>query len=277
MKRLVIILSGILFICGCAVVQRSNPNTAQVESETMPIKTETMQIEMIFVEGGTFTIGCTSEQSDICSDREKPAHQVTLSNFYIGKYPVTQAQWREIMGKDIRRQRDMVSEDLMIFDEGDNYPMFYVSWNEAQEFIKILNEKTDKSYRLPTEAEWEYAARGGNQSKGYKYSGSNIIDEVAWYLYNSDDMTHPVGTKNSNELGIYDMSGNISEWVSDWYENYSSNDQTDPKGPATGSFRVLRSGGWTDDGRRARVSHRFSSSPDGRDFDLGFRIASSSE
>ena len=259
MKKLVIALLGIIFVCGCIIAQSS--------------KLDIAYIEMVFVEGGTFEMGCNSEMLDDCLDSEKPAHQVTLKDFYIGKYEVTQAQWYEIMGTDIRQQRDKAGEGWMIFGEGDNYPMYYVSWNEAQEFIKRLNDKTGKSYRLPTEAEWEYAARGGNQGHGYKYSGSNTIGESAWYLGNSDDMTHPVGMKKANELGIHDMSGNISEWVSDWYGSYNSNAQTDPKGPTVGSFRVLRNGGWTDDGSRARVLYRFRSDSNSRDFDLGFRLA----
>ena len=138
-------------------------------------------IEMVFVQGGTFMMGCTSEQGNDCYDDEKPAHQVTLSDFYIGKYEVTQAQWKEIMGTTIRQQRDKVDATRYIPSEGDNYPMYFVSWDEVQEFIRNLNVQTGKQYRLPTEAEWEFAARGGNISRRFKYSGGNTASSVAWY------------------------------------------------------------------------------------------------
>jgi formylglycine-generating enzyme required for sulfatase activity len=159
-------------------------------------------IEMILVRGGTFRMGDTDGQG---GDNEKPVHNVTLRDFYIGKYPVTQKQWVQVMGSNHSNFK------------GDDLPVEQVSWNNVQEIIKELNAKTGKKYRLPTEAEWEYAARGGNKSKGYKYSGSNDIDKVAWYADNSGNKTHPVGTKAPNELGIYDMSGNVWEWVNDKY------------------------------------------------------------
>ena len=159
------------------------------------------------------------------------------------------------------------------FKGGDNLPVELVSWNDAQEFIKRLNEKTNKNYRLPTEAEWEYAARGGSQSRKYKYSGSNNIDEVAWYKGNSGSRTHPVGMKKANELGIYDMSGNVWEWVNGWYGKYSSSPQTNPQG----SYRVIRGGGWGSDAGNARVSHRSFTAPGDRYCALGFRLALSSK
>jgi len=209
--------------------------------------------EMIFVEGGTFTMGCTAEQGSKCSDEEKPAHQVTVNSFYIGKYEVTQAQWKAVMGTTARQQREKAiasrpfyTEDSDNNKEGDNYPMSYVSWNDAQVFIRKMNELTDKNFRLPTEAEWEYAARGGTQSKYYRYSGSNKLDDVAWYYGNSGLSPHPVGAKIPNELGIYDMSGNVWEWCSDWYNAsyYSSSPQNNPKGPSSGTYRVIRGNSW---------------------------------
>ncbi len=189
---------------------------------------------MVFVEGGTFEMGSNDY------DNEKPVHRVTVSDFYIGKYEVTQKEWQEVMGNNPSRNK------------GDDLPVENVSWNDIQDYLQRLNAKTGGNYRLPTEAELEYAARGGNKSHGYEYSGSNTLDNVAWYYDNSGSKTHSVGTKQPNELGIYDMSGNVWEWCNDWYgENYySSSSQNNPQGPSSGSVRsaivtpfvVLRSG-----------------------------------
>lgn len=202
-------------------------------------------IEMVYVKGGTFQMGSNDGDSD-----EKPKHSVTLSDFYIGKYEVTQKQWREIMGNNPSN-----------FKNCDNCPVEKVSWNDVQEFIKKLNQKTGKNYRLPTEAEWEYAAKGGNQSKGTIYSGSNNIDEVAWYRENSGSKTHPAGQKKPNELGIYDMSGNVYEWCNDWYGNYSAGSQRNPQGSSSGARRVLRGGSWGSIAGNCRVSNRINSAP----------------
>jgi len=215
--------------------------------------------EMVFVQGGTFTMGCTDLE---CFDWEKPKHQVTVSDFYIGKYPVTQKQWVAVMGSNPSHFK------------GDNLPVENVSWDDAQEFISKLNAATGKKYRLPTEAEWEYAARGGIKSKGFEYSGSNRVDDVAWYGDNSGWETRPVGTKSPNELVIYDMSGNVWEWCNDWYGDYSNTAKTNPQGPSSGSYRVLRGGGWRYDARRCRVSIRNSSTPVNRNDEFGFRLAS---
>ena len=222
-------------------------------------------IEMVYVAGGTFTMGATAEQGSDADSDEKPTHSVTVSDFYIGKYEVTQAQWKAVMGSNPS------------YFKGDNLPVENVSWNDIQEFIKKLNAQTGKRFRLPTEAEWEYAARGGNQSKGYKYSGSNSIDDVAWYTDNSSSKTHPVGQKTPNELGIYDMSGNVYEWCQDWKGSYSSSSQTNPTGPSSGSGRVLRGGSWSISAWSCRVSYRFSDYPDPRLDGGGFRLACLSE
>ena len=221
-------------------------------------------IEMVYVKGGTFTMGATSEQDSDAFDYEKPTHSVTLSDYYIGKYEVTQAQWRAVMGDNPGRF------------EGDNLPVECISWNDVQVFIQRLNKKTGKNFRLPTEAEWEYAARGGNKSNGYKYSGSNTIGDVAWYENNSSK-THPVGQKQPNELGIYDMSGNVWEWGQDWYASYSSRSQTNPTGPSSGFGRVLRGGCWVFNAGYCRVSNRRYSTPSSRVFDYGFRLVCSPE
>lgn len=221
--------------------------------------------EMVFVNGGTFTMGCTSEQGD-CDDDEKPAHKVTLSDYYIGKYEVTQAQWKAIMGASSSLSNPSY------FSRCDECPVEKVSWNDIQTFIKKLNQKTVKNYRLPTEAEWEYAARGGAYSKGYKYAGSNSIGSVAWCYNNSGDRTHPVGQKSPNELGIYDMSGNVWEWCNDWDGDYSSGSQTNPKGSSHGAYRVYCGGGWHYSARGCRVANRDSSTSGYRDRDIGFRL-----
>jgi len=217
--------------------------------------------EMVFVQGGTFTMGCTSEQGVDCRDWEKPAHQVTLSDFYIGKYEVTQAQWKAIIGNNPSSLK------------GDNLPVENVCWNDVQEFIRKLNAQSPIQYRLPTEAEWEYACKGGLRSARYKYSGSNDSNEVAWSYENSNTGAHPVGTKRANELGIYDMSGNVWEWCNDWLGDFSESAQTNPHGPSSGSYRVHRGGGWDHDARFVRVSYRSYCKPDDRDSALGFRLA----
>ena len=218
-------------------------------------------IDMVYVPGGSFTMGCTSEQGD-CESDEKPSHTVSLSSFYIGKNEITQAQWRAVMGTNPSN-----------FSGCDNCPVENVSWNDAQQFIQKLNQQTGKRYRLPTEAEWEYAARGGNKSRGYDYSGSNDIGAVSWYKDNSDSKTHPVGQKQANELGIYDMSGNVWEWCSDWYANYSSSPSSNPQGPSTGcSSRVLRGGSWSSAATYCRVAYRRNFSPEIRGISNGFRV-----
>ena len=221
---------------------------------------------LVLVPGGTFTMGCTSEQKD-CYDDEKPTHQVTLSDFYIGKYEVTQKLWKDIMGNNPSTS----SKDC------DDCPVENVSWDDIQDFLQKLNAKNPRrNYRLPTEAEWEYAARGGSQSKGYLYAGSNDIGTVAWYSGNSGSKTQAVGKRKGNELGLYDMSGNVWEWCSDRYGDYKDTGKPvlNPTGADKGSYRVYRGGSWGNDARRCRVSGR-TYSPGYRGSRLGFRLASS--
>ena len=235
------------------------------------VYTETVSgfsFDMIYVEGSTFLMGATEEQWEDYDSGEKPVHSVTLSDYYIGKYEVTQGLWKAVMGTGMEEQG---YDDLR--GVGDDYPMYYVNWYEVQVFVKKLNKLTGKNYVLPTEAQWEYAARGGVKSRGYKYSGSNTIDDVAWCWENSGFATHPVGTKLPNELGIYDMSGNVCEWCSDWYSDYSDVSQTDPTGPSSGSNRVRRGSSWYSRARFCRVSARNYGYPGGRRDNLGFRVA----
>ena len=231
-----------------------------------------LSFDMVYVEGGTFRMGGTEEQGEDAWVGEKPVHSVTLSDYYIGKYEVTQGLWKAVMGTGVEEQMEKAGESDL-YGVGDDYPMYYVSWDEAQEFVSKLSELTGKKYVLPTEAQWEYAARGGVKSRGYKYSGSNTIDDVAWYAGNSETAAHPVGTKLPNELGIYDMSGNVWEWCSDWYSDYSDVSQTDPTGPSSGSFRVFRGGSWFNSAGRCRVSNRHDGDPGYRTDNLGFRVA----
>ena len=227
---------------------------------SIPVK-DGISIEMVKVEAGTFMMGATSEMKDPYDD-EKPVHQVTLTNdYYMGKYEVPQALWEAVMGSNPSEYK------------GDNLPVEMVSWNDCQEFISKLNSLTGRKFRLPTEAEWEYAARGGKKSRGYQYSGNSNISNVAWYDGNSGSKPHPVGTKQANELGIYDMSGNVYEWCSDWYGSYSSSSQTNPTGADSGSGRVVRGGSWYDFAWGCRLSYRGSITPFYRGNDLGLRLA----
>ena len=227
---------------------------------------------MVRVDGGSFIMGATKEQGKAAFKDEKPAHQVTLSTFYIGETAVTQELWETVMGSNPSKYA------------GYDKPVEKVSWEDCQEFLKKLNEKTGKHFRLPTEAEWEFAARGGTKSKGYKYSGSNKIKDVAWISVNtwldkhkeegtSGLGTRDVMTKQPNELGIYDMSGNIWELCQDWYGEYDGNAQTNPKGASTGKKKVRRGGSWFNDARGARVSMRAEAEPNKRDECFGLRLA----
>ena len=215
---------------------------------------------MVYVQGGTFTMGATSVQGSDAEDDEKPAHSVTLSSYYIGKTEVTQELWQAVMDSNPSKFK------------GDRKPVEQVSWNDCQTFISKLNSLTGKKFRLPTEAEWEFAARGGIKSKGYKYSGSNTLDDVAWYLENSGETTHEVGTKSPNELGLYDMSGNVEEWCNDWYGNYSSSPSNNPTGSGSGTYRVGRGGCWLNSDWDCRSSYRDRNTPDDRYNDLGLRL-----
>ena len=222
-----------------------------------------VSFKMVYVEGGSFMMGATPEQGSKALDVEKPSHRVTLSNYMIGQTEVTQSLWQAVMGTN-----------PSYFKGNLQRPVEQVSWNDCQTFISKLNTLTGQRFRLPTEAEWEYAARGGSGSMGYMYSGSNTIGDVAWYEDNSSRTTHPVGTKQFNELGIYDMSGNVWEWCQDnWSYSYSSGSQTNPTGPSSGLNRVRRSGGCYNFARLCRVSNRFFGSTSFEDENTGLRLA----
>ena len=216
---------------------------------------------MVDVEGGTFTMGATSEQGSDAENDEKPAHEVTLSTYSIGEIEVTQELWQAVMGGN-----------PSYFKGNKLRPVEQVSWTDCRTFIKKLNKLTGENFRLPTEAEWEYAARGGSASKGYKYSGSNAIGDIAWFNNNSSAV-HAVKSKQPNELGLYDMSGNVWEWCADKYGSYTSSVQTAPTGSSSGSDRVIRGGSWGYDEGNCRVSNRENCSPDSRGSSIGFRLA----
>jgi sulfatase modifying factor 1 len=272
----------------------------QIYDELRPDYTETVNgvsFTMVKVQGGTFTMGCTGEQGGECDDDEKLTHRVTLSDYSIGETEVTVGQfkafvdatgytttaekegwswvwtgssWEKGFGKNWRHDaggnlRSRVDDD---------HPVIHVSWEDAEAYCEWLSKMSGRRYRLPTEAEWEYAARGGNKGLGYKYSGSNSIDEVGWHNGNAGGRTHSVKGKKANELGLYDMSGNVWEWCMDWYGPYGSGSQIDPTGAGSGSDRVDRGGGWFGDPRRCRVSDRGRNTPGNRHSTLGLRLAS---
>ena len=240
-------------------VLSSSSSSPSGNTITIPVKNG-ISIEMVKVEAGSFNMGATPEMENPWED-EKPVHRVTLTNdYYIGKYEVTQALWQAVMGSNPSNFK------------GDDLPVEKVSWNDCQDFISKLNAMTGKRFRLPSEAEWEYAARGGKKSRGYQYSGSNTLGDVAWYEDNSGSKTHAVGTKQPNELGIYDMAGNVWEWCQDWYGSYSSSPQTNPIGAVSGSRRVRRGGCWCSSASYCCSSYHGSYAPDNRYIGLGLRL-----
>jgi len=236
----------------------------QPEPEMQPgiVTVNGVSFKMMPVEGGTFTMGATPEQGNDFYSNECPTHQVTLPSYYMSETEVTQALWRAVMGSN----PSYFSGDLM-------RPIEQVSWNSCQQFITKLNQMTGYNFRLPTEAEWEYAARGGNKSNGTKYAGSNSPDGVCWYSHNSSNATHPVAKLAPNELGLYDMSGNVFEWCQDWYGEYNSDSQVNPTGPADGTAKVCRGGAWAYDPAYERITYRYNYAPASRGADIGFRLA----
>jgi len=222
-------------------------------------------IEMVLIKGGKFKMGCPGENEGCIGD-ERPRHEVKLGNFYIGKYPVTQKQWASVMGINPSHFDGEGWADL---------PVEQVSWNEVQEFIRRLNVMTGKKYRLPTEAEWEYASRGGVNGKGEKFSGHGFLDDIAWYDYNSGGKSHSVGVKKPNEIGLHDMIGNVWEWVDDWYDKnyYRESHVSNPKGPRRGMERVYRGADFGSSESHCRNSIRNFNKPGYRAINLGFRLA----
>ena len=241
---------------------KGTPLQSSIDQDNKVVSVGSVSFEMVYVEGGTFRMGATEEQGEDARGNEKPVHSVTLSSYLIGKHEVTRALWVAVM-------RSNLSENL----QGGDYPVEMGSWDDCQEFIGKLNARTGLKFRLPTEAEWEYAARGGNRSKGYKYAGSDDLDEVGWYDDNSRRHMFPVGLRKPNELGLHDMSGNVWEWCQDWYDDYTADSQTNPAGPQSGGFRVLRGGSFNLVAGSCRVSCRDFGFSDSWNDDIGFRLA----
>lgn len=240
------------------------------ENDDMTFTVKGVSFTMKKVKGGTFIMGATPEQEGSYND-EKPVHQVTLTeDYYMGETVVTQALWQAVTGK-------LPTEDgpqwYTSTGMGDNYPAYYINYEDVQSFLAKLNTITGQNFRMPTEAEWEFAARGGSLSKSYQYSGGNAVDDVAWYVGNSNRTTHEVKTKSPNELGLYDMSGNVWEWCSDWYGNYRSPDVINPTGSISGSVRVCRGGSWDSSKRMCRITNRGGHNPSDRGSYRGFRLA----
>ncbi len=256
---------------------KGSTSTQSTNSSSTPAATNSDQVfevggvkfTMVKVQGGTFTMGATSEQGSDADSDEMPAHSVTLSTYYIGQTEVTQALWRAVTGDEPTTDIGGWTDER---GRGNNYPAYLISYDEAEAFCRELSRRTGRTFRLPTEAEWEYAARGGSRSQGCKYAGSDFPKTVAWFEDNSGSKNHPVAQKNANELGLYDMSGNVFEWCKDWRGVYSSGSQTNPTGPNSGSYLVIRGGSWDSSARSIRVSDRGYGSP----FDLyhngGFRL-----
>ena len=267
MKRLVFLFTMAVLVGGVLSAQTADAECRDMLEAATNAEIETFMVngvafKMVKVAGGTFQMGATSEQGSDADSDEKPVHSVTLPDYYIGQTEVTQELWEVVMGSNPSN-----------FMDSEQSPVEQVSWSDCQEFITKLNKLTGEKFRLPTEAEWEFAAKGGNEGKGYKYSGSNNPDAVAWYDDNSGGNTHTVAQKQANELGLYDMSGNVWEWCKDWYGGYSSNSQNNPIGASTGSYRVLRGGSWGSYARSVRVSSRHNCAPDYRYYNFGLRLA----
>ena len=249
-----------------------------VAQEEIVVTVNEVSFTMKYVEGDRFIMGAQSFghqwanfDSEAAGD-ETPPHFVTLSSFYIGETEVTQGLWEAVMGTTVEQQRDKANPEWPLRGVGADYPMYYVSWYDCQEFVLRLNELTGRTFRLPTEAEWEFAARGGKEAKGDRYAGNRRMGLAGWYYMNRASSSHPVKGKAVNELGLYDMSGNVWEWCSDWYGIYERLPQTDPQGPVSGEERVLRGGGWAYYASRCRVSFRYKFNPEHCNSSYGFRL-----
>ena len=270
MKRIVVSIFSICLSLNISAqasggqIRRSKP-TAKVTTKSPSINKEAvirnLIRNMVYVQGGTFAMGATEEQGGKSWVRDaKPLHNVSLNSFYIGKYEVTQEEWLAVMNNNPSEFK------------GSKRPVENVSWKQCQEFIERLNVLTGRYFRLPTEAEWEYSAIGAHYKRSFMLSGSNLPYDIAWYRYNSDGSTHNVGQKDPNELGIYDMSGNVWELCQDWYGSYNSASQINPKGPSSGYYRVIRGGGYDTSDDDCSVLHRGLMNPLEESNNIGLRL-----
>ena len=259
-----------------ALLKEKESKTKEVKSQPIhliqPISVNGISFNMVKVQGGTFTIGATPEQeSENPWDDERPAHEVAVTDYMIGETAVTQALWEAVMGVSIQEQCKKGTLGSSLRGVGANYPMYHISWDDCQEFVAKLSQLTGKTFRLPTEAEWEFAARGGNQGKGFKYAGSDTLGDVAWHDDGKTFETSPVAQKQPNELGLYDMSGNVWEWCQDWYINYGV-ELTPAMLKSAGMSHVTRGGSWNRAPRFCRVSVRGHSTPNERVNYVGLRV-----
>ena len=254
----VVMTAAVLVLCAAMAYAGESPTAGGVLTD------EKTGMEFVFVKGGCYQMGDTFGGGD---GDEKPVHEVCVSDIYIGKFEVTQGEWEKIMGSN-----------PSYFKKGSRYPVEQVSWNDTQEFFRKMNSQPGKQYRLPTETEWEYAARSGGKLEKYAgFSDAPDLDLYAWYDKNAGDSTHPVGEKKPNGLGLYDMTGNVFEWVQDWKGNYSSSSRDNPKGPLSGTYRVLRGGSWNYILRLLRATSRNHRPPDSRLNSYGFRVVFSAQ
>lgn len=255
-----------LVLSTSSVTEENRQETeSMLEHKNLIFTVNGCQFSMVYVEGGTFNMGATSEQGSDAEPDEKPVRNVAVGNFYIGKFEVTQDLWRAVMGNNPSQ-----------FQNGGDFPVENVSWNDCQTFIVRLNQLTGKSFRLPTETEWEYSARGGLMSRGFKYAGANFVKKVAWLTGNSHKKTHPVGQKWPNELGLYEMSGNVWEWCQDWYDA-CADASADSASEEVRCGRVLRGGAWSSNAKHCRVSYRNGINPDYKYGDFGLRLCLTAE
>lgn len=262
------ILASVLLFSQCSLLQKGD----YVEDAGCGLN-----MKMVYVEGGSFDMGGTFKHSLDARTDEYPIHKVNIDSYYIAECEVTQEQWQKIMGTTIYHQRDLAQQDLngtklQMCGVGNDYPMYYVNWNEAQAFCSRLSAITGKTYVLPTEAQWEYAARGGANDEGFLYGASDNPHTVAWYKGNSTNSAMCVKCKQSNALGLYDMCGNVWEWCNDYYGFYSQGVYDNPTGPWSGQFRVSRGGSWMHESSYCRVTSRVSTDPSKRFSRGGLRV-----
>jgi formylglycine-generating enzyme required for sulfatase activity len=254
----------IFWLMGLLALSSGLPFSVQAAEKTY---TNSIGVEFVLIPAGSFTMGADKNAEKAADDDETPQHRVSIGKpFYLGKYKVTQTQWTAVMGSNPSEFK------------GQSHPVGRISWNDAQTFIDRLNQKEGhKRYRLPTEAEWEYAARAGTTSTYSFGDDASQLGQYAWYDGNSGKTTHPVGQRKPNAWGLYDMHGNVWEWVQDWYGHYSGSPSTDPRGPSSGSYRMLRGGAWNFPAAYCRSAARAPNSPGNRNDNVGFRLALSPE